>query len=251
MVPSLVEVASSAELLGRLTIVSNRAKPVSSNVAHARSATIEAATAAAEEKHISSVQRLYSTTPLKDVDRVSTLPFPPSVNQAEAAQQLIRTTKSCLSGVPRLCDERNSEGLRSDAWIPGWEYTLQRSFERAITSDKPTTSPLTTLIDEDFGHVARALRDGASGPEAFALFLRLLSGHFDRVGLGAGCKKLHTFGVPNGTPFRDFSREFCVVVSAATGTERVSVPRTDIILEAVRMAVNEQYPSLMPTLYAG
>ena len=99
--------------------------------------------------------------------------------------------------------------------------------------------------------MARALRDGASGPEAFALFLRLLSGHFDRDDLGAGCKKLHTFGVPNETPVRDFSREFRVVVSAATGTERFLAPGTDNVLEVVRMAVDEQYPSLMPTLYPG
>ena len=99
--------------------------------------------------------------------------------------------------------------------------------------------------------MARALRDGASGPEAFALFLRLLSAHFDRVDLGAGDKKLHTFVVPNGTHFRDVSREFRVVISAATGTERVLAPGTDIVLEVVQMAVNEQYPSLMPTLYPG
>ena len=98
-------------------------------------------------------------------------------------------------------------------------------------------------MDASFGQVVRALRDGASGPEAFALFLRLLSAHFDRVDLGAGDKKLHTFVVPNGTHFRDVSREFRVVISAATGTERVLAPGTDIVLEVVRMAVNEQYPS--------
>ena len=106
-------------------------------------------------------------------------------------------------------------------------------------------------MDEFFGQMARALRDRASEPEAFALFLRLLIGHFDRVDLGAGYKQLHTFGVPNGTPFRDFSREFRVVVSAATGTERVLAPGTDIVLKVVRTAVNEQCPSLVPTLSPG
>ena len=74
MVPSLEEVASSAELLGCLTIDDDRAKPMSSNVAHTRSSAIEADTAAAEAKNIS-VKRLYITTPLKDIDRVATLPF--------------------------------------------------------------------------------------------------------------------------------------------------------------------------------
>ena len=99
--------------------------------------------------------------------------------------------------------------------------------------------------------MSRALRDGASGPEAFALLLRLLIGHSDSVDSGAGYKNLHTFGVPNETPFCDFSQEFRVVVSAATGTERVLAPGTDIVLAVVRMALHEQYPSLMPTLYPG
>ena len=248
-VSSSVEVASSAELLGRLTITNDRAEPVSSNNAQARSSAIDVAAVAAEAKHISSVKRLYVTTPLKDIDRVFILPFSSSVNQSEAAEQLIRTPKSCLSSILRLCDERNSEGLRSATWIPRWEYPLQRSFERAITPDKPTASPIPTLMDDGFGQVARALRDGASGPEAFALFLRLSSGHFDRVDLGAGYEQLHTFVAPNRTPFRKFSGEFRVVVSAATGTDHVLAVGTDIVLEVVRMAVNEQYPSLMPMLY--
>ena len=59
------------------------------------------------------------------------------------------------------------------------------------------------------------------------------------------------FGVLNETPFCDFSQAFCVVVSAATGTERVLAPGAEIISEVVRIAVNEQHPSLMATLYPG
>lgn len=63
--------------------------------------------------------RLYVTTPLKDIDRISALSFFSSVNQSEAAHLLIRTTKSCQFGVLMLCDERNSEGLLSVTWVPG------------------------------------------------------------------------------------------------------------------------------------
>ena len=38
---------------------------------------------------------------------------------------------------------------------------------------------------------------------------------------------------------------------AATGTERGLVPGVEIGLDMVRMAFDEQYPSLMPTLYPG
>ena len=40
-----------------------------------------------------------------------------------------------------------------------------------------------------------------------------------------------------------------MLVSAVTGSERVLFRGTDVVLEVVRMAVNEQFPTLMPTLY--
>ena len=42
-----------------------------------------------------------------------------------------------------------------------------------------------------------------------------------------------------------------MLVSAVTGSERTLAPGVDVVLEAVRMAVKEQFPSLMPTLYPG
>ena len=106
-------------------------------------------------------------------------------------------------------------------------------------------------MDDLFGQVSQALEDGATRPEAFTLFLRLLSSHFDRVDSGAGYKTLRTFDLPNGTVFCEFSRKFPAVVSAATRTARLLAPVAEILLEVVRMAVNEKYPSLMPTLHPG
>ena len=42
-----------------------------------------------------------------------------------------------------------------------------------------------------------------------------------------------------------------MLVSAVTGSERTLAPGVDVVLEVVRMAVNEQFPSLMPTLFPG
>ena len=98
---------------------------------------------------------------------------------------------------------------------------------------------------------SRALAAGSTGPENLTLLLRLLSNHFDHIDTGASNTKLHSFGVSNGTPFCEFSRAFRRVVSATTGTERVLAPGVDVVLEVVRMAVNEQFPSFMPTLYLG
>ena len=77
-----------------------------------------------------------------------------------------------------------------------------------MTPAKSTSSPLSTLMDECFGQVARALRDGTSGPEAFALFLRLLGGNFDHVDLAVGYKKLRPFRVPKGSPFAVLAKSF-------------------------------------------
>ena len=40
-------------------------------------------------------------------------------------------------------------------------------------------------------------------------------------------------------------------MTAVTGSERTLAPGVDVVLEVVRMAVNEQFPTLMPTLYPG
>ena len=235
------------ELLGRLTLPDDRAYPVSSNLARVRASELAAAEAAADAAHAAKTDRAYNIIQLKDRPRIASLPFPSSVDPSEAAQQLTRSVKASLSDILFFCDER-FEGLDSAEWVPGWERPLQRAFERAITPDKPTTAHFTTLVLDFFHQVGRSLKNGATGPEAFAVLLRMLSTQFDSADTGESYTKLHTFGVPNGTPFCDFSREFRVIVSAATGTERVLAPGAEVVLEVVRLSVNAQFPTLMPTL---
>ena len=113
---------------------------------------------------------------------------------------------------------------------------LHKAFMRAITPDKPSTADMTTLIDESFRQVSRDVEEGASGPDAFNLMLRRLITHFDRVDTGEGYSRLDSLGLCTGTPFCDFSREFRVLVSAVTGSERTLAPGVDVV------AVNEQFP---------
>ena len=123
------------------------------------------------------------------------------------------------------------------------------AFTRDITPDMPTTARMTTLIDDCFGQVSRAMAGGASGSEAFTLMLRLIMTHIDRVDTAEGYTKLHTFEVCNGTLFCGFSRKSRVLVSTVTRSERALFRRTDVVLEAVRMAVTEHFPTVMGTLY--
>ena len=79
---SLVDVAYSAERLSKRSVTGDSAKPVSSRLAHARTAAIATADAAADARHEASVRRAYVTLGLKEVARIATLPFPASVNKA-------------------------------------------------------------------------------------------------------------------------------------------------------------------------
>ena len=67
--PSLVDVASSAERLSKRTVAGDRAMPVSSRLAHARTAVIATADAAADARHEASVRRAYVTLGLEEVAR--------------------------------------------------------------------------------------------------------------------------------------------------------------------------------------
>ena len=68
----------------------DRAMPVSSRLAHARTAAIAAPDAATDARHEASVRRAYVTLDLKEVARIAALPFPASVDKAAGAQQLTR-----------------------------------------------------------------------------------------------------------------------------------------------------------------
>ena len=89
-----------------------------------------------------------------------------------------------------MCNDDSHEALSSANWVPGWEYPLQKYFARAIMPDKPTTAPLTTLMDYIFRQVSRAFASGTTGLKEFTLLLRLLSTHVDRADAGASYTKL-------------------------------------------------------------
>ena len=179
----------------------DRAKPVSSRLAHAHTAAIATADAAADASHEASVRRAYVTLGLRELARTATLPFPTSVNKAAGAQQLTRSVKAAMSEVLMRSDDRCTEGLKSPTWVPAWDLPLHKAFRRAITPDKPSTADMTTLIDDFFRKVSRDVEEGASGPEAFSLLLHRLMTHFDRVDTGKGYTRLHSFGVCTRTPF--------------------------------------------------
>ena len=123
---------------------------MSSRLAHARTAAIATADAAADARHEASVRRAYIPLGLKDVARIATLPFPASVNKAAGAQQLIGSVKAAMREILMRSDDHCTAGLKAPSWVPGLDLLLQKAFMRAITPDKPSTADTTTLINECF-----------------------------------------------------------------------------------------------------
>lgn len=111
VVPSLVNVASSAERLGRLIMFNDRAMPVSSKRIHARTSAIDSATAAAEIKHAADVKNTYIYIGLKDTARIPILRFPSLINQSGGAKQFTHSANSSLSYVLTRCNELNNDDL--------------------------------------------------------------------------------------------------------------------------------------------
>ena len=113
--PSLVDVASSAERLSKLTLTGDRAMPVSSRLGHARTTAIATADAAADARHEASVRRAYVTLGLKEVARIATLCFPASVNKDAGAQQLTRSVKAAMTEMLMRNNDLCTADLKSPA----------------------------------------------------------------------------------------------------------------------------------------
>ena len=147
---SLVDIAPFAKRLSKLTEADDRAQPLSSDLARARTFAIAIAAATAKATLDDSVNRAYVKLPLKDVARISVLPFPASLNKSDGAQRLTCSVKSAMPDIIMRCDSRCTEGLRSPTWVPGWDHPPHKMFTRAITPGKPTTAHMTTVIDVFF-----------------------------------------------------------------------------------------------------
>ena len=172
--PSNVDIAPSAEHLSKLAASGDRTKLVSSYLARERTAELATTAALDESMLYEPVRRAYVKLFYEDVSRISVLPFHASLNKSDGTQQLTRSVRSAMTDILMRCDDRCQEGVRAPTWVPGWIHPLRLAFNRAITPDRPATARMTTLIDDFFGQVSRALDGGASGPEAFTLLLRLL-----------------------------------------------------------------------------
>ena len=83
VIPLLADVASSTERLSKRSVSGDRSKPVYSRLAHARTAAIATADAAADARHEASVRRAHVTLGLTEVARLATLPFPASVTKLQ------------------------------------------------------------------------------------------------------------------------------------------------------------------------
>ena len=141
-------------------------------------------------------------------------------------------------------------GIETVVWVSGWERPPCKAFGRAISPDRPSTLTL-TIIDDSFGQVSRALGRGDSGPAYFDVVVQVLSRQFDHGGVASALSKLQNVGVLNGSSYAAYYRAVRVVNSGVTGIESTLASGVGLVLETVRLSVNEKPPQLMPSLYPG
>ena len=122
--PFLVELASFAERLSKLTVSGDRTKPVSCDFSHGRIAELAIAAALSKSTLDDSVRRAYVELSYKDVSRISVLRFPASLNKADGTQQLTRSIGSAMTDVHMRSDDRCQEGVRAPTWVPDWIRSL-------------------------------------------------------------------------------------------------------------------------------
>ena len=108
--PFLVDISSSPERLRKLLVSGDHTKPVSSDLARARTAELATAAALAKSTLDDSVRRAYVKFFYKDIFRISVLLFPASLNKSDGTQQLTRSTRSAMTDILMRCDDRCEEG---------------------------------------------------------------------------------------------------------------------------------------------
>ena len=67
----------------------------------------------------------------------------------------------------------------------------------------------------------------------------MLSQQFDHGDAVSALSELQIFGVPNGTHYTAYHRGFRMVVSGVIGSKRALAPRVGLVLDIVRLSVNE------------
>lgn len=110
---SLGNAAASADFPGRLAMPDTRAMLVSSNVDHAKTASIDSVPPAGAAKHTTDDQRAYKHI------CILILPFPFSVDPSEAAQQLSRSVEASTFDVLVRYNVHSHKRIRSTAWVSG------------------------------------------------------------------------------------------------------------------------------------
>ena len=115
--PSLVDVASSAERLSKLTVLGDRTHPVSLDLARSRTSAIATAATSAKATLDDSVKRVYVKLPYKGVAHISVPPFPTSLNKSDGAQQLTRSVRSSMFDILMRRDDRCTKCVRSPTCV--------------------------------------------------------------------------------------------------------------------------------------
>ena len=110
---SLVDIASSAERLGKRIVSGDSIKPVCLDSSIVCTSANAPATSTAKAALDDSVKLVKFMLLHIDADLISVQSFPGALNKSDGAQKLTRSVKSAMSGILMRCNERCTEAVRS------------------------------------------------------------------------------------------------------------------------------------------
>lgn len=140
---------------------------------------------------------------------------------------------------------------KSDTWVRGWEHPLKKAIINAVSPNKQTTGDLISSINGIFVQVKQRLHEGMNGGDAFKHLLRLIASHFKHEDRGDALTTLNASGVPNGTTFGEFLRQYRTAVNNITHYSSLFSLDETWIVGITRNKINDQFSVMMSDCFPG
>ena len=233
--------------LQQTTISDNRTQPLLSALARDRQASVDAAAAQIEARHITTVKSAYANIDTRKVKPITYMP-PTSPTKHSLPKNLwARSNKpkpaSCRFAI------RVATMTAQKQWFgsPGGNapFANLSGVLSPLTHRQHIPSPpsLMTFLAKSHALLAREIQ---TGPAAFDLLLQVLSRQFDYG--DAVCSWNCGFWCPKRYPLRGLLSCF---PDGGFGVDRQRARAPWGALDIVRLSVNERFPQVMPSLYPG
>ena len=175
---------------------------------------------------------------------VPNIPFSSDHNVSDLVH-FTSALRNAVESVRVACDDTHSI-----AWTRGWEKVLERHILRSVRTASPQAPQMKTLVVNAFAQGGKLLDDGAGGPDAFDLILRILCRGLSRASPAAVMQTLQFSVVAPSTPFSTYLGELRLLLSKVRCTGPVA-PEDGTLQVAIKTSIHDQYVPLSAQIFAG